>query len=149
MTRSSNQPTLTPISYPHSQYHRLTITSQIRTAARFEMKSGNSSRADDAPDKRVGIELKDLLLSLSIPSLKTITPDSPAWASEQAHAISWVIEIGAIKEDFMKEEKWCLFHSFSSIASDYWTPDGRKKPAYPLFFPHLQRIHGYVASKQS
>ena len=35
-----------------------------RTAAQFEMKSGNSSRAGSAPDKRVGIELelKDLLL---------------------------------------------------------------------------------------
>ena len=61
-----------------------------RTAARFEMKSGNSSRAGSAPDKRVGIELllKDLLLLLSIPSLKTIIPDSPTLASEQAHAIS-------------------------------------------------------------
>lgn len=29
-----------------------------RTAARFEMKSGNSSRAGSAPDKRVGIELE-------------------------------------------------------------------------------------------
>jgi len=41
-------------------------------------------------------------------------------------------------------EKLFLFNSFSSIASDYWTPsksDGtlkqlkRKNPAYPLFFP--------------
>jgi hypothetical protein len=57
-------------------------------ADRFEMKSGNSSRAGSAPDKRVGIELllKDLLLS--IPCLKTIIPDSPTLASEQVHAIS-------------------------------------------------------------
>ena len=31
-----------------------------RTAARFEMKSGNSSRAGSAPDKRVGIEVNML-----------------------------------------------------------------------------------------
>lgn len=56
------------------------------------MKSGNSSRAGSAPDKRVGIELllKHPFLLLSIPSLKTIIPDSPTL---EAHAISWVIEI--------------------------------------------------------
>ena len=38
----------------------------------------------------VGIELslKDRFLLLPIPSPKTITPDSPTLASEQAHAIS-------------------------------------------------------------
>lgn len=41
-----------PLRNPLARFER-------RTAARFEMKSGNSSRAGSATDKRVGIELRD------------------------------------------------------------------------------------------
>lgn len=59
-----------------------------RTAAQFEMKSGNSSRVGSAPDKRVGIELE--LIEIEAGAYRFDSKVADSCAAEVSSILSYI-----------------------------------------------------------